>query len=122
MTHPTRPRITRILALVLASCSLALPSCALLGAGPVDIPRPEPALTLAAGDVLLVLPAEGGTRMAPLFVLTVDPSGTVEVPGGGPLNVSGYTEEDLAAVLLSLRPELGDLRVERRERLVASSR
>ena len=119
MTHPTRPRI---LALVLASSALALPSCALLGAGPVDIPWPEPADTLMAGDVLVVLPAEGGSAVTPLFVLTVGPEGSVEVPGSGPLSVAGYIAEDLAAVLLSLRPELGDLRVERRERLVASSR
>lgn len=89
-----------------------LASCALLGAGPVEIPRPAADVTLQPGDVLVVRPAKDAATQEPVYVLQVAEDSTVELPGIGALPVDGYTKDDLAAVLLSMQPDLGTVRVE----------
>ena len=107
-------------------CALALSpllgACSLLPIGrPIDIPAPEPPAILAPGDVVRVLPPARSGEREPLLVLTVEADGTVELAGTGPLPVDGYTTEDLAAVLVSIRPELGAVRVEREPRAIAQA-
>lgn len=92
------------------------PGCMLISSGPVVIPPPLPPATLAPGDRLLVLePESAGAAepvLEPVLELVVAEDGTVELPGIGPMPVDGYCAEDLAAVLLSVQPELGAVRVE----------
>ena len=86
-----------------------LGSCTLLGAPP-ELPPPIAVPTIAPGDVLRVRPDGGSDE--PAVLLTVAPDGTIDVPGVGPMVVEGYTVEDFAAILTSLHPELGAVRVE----------
>lgn len=108
------PRIRtpfRLFLLVLPLAALA-PGCMLIASAPVVIPPPLPPATLAPGDRLLVRSCDALEADAPLMELVVAPDGTVALPELGPMPVDGYAPEDLAAVLLSVQPGLGAVRVE----------
>lgn len=110
--HPRIRNSFRLHLTVLALTTLFLPGCMLVSSRPVVIPPPLPPATLSPGDRLFVLAPESAGVDEPLLELVVAADGTVELPGIGPMPVDGYCPDDLAAVLLSVQPDLGAVRVE----------